>query len=110
MICNEMKYCISRRGIGLLKDDLSAQEQEEIRTELTVRPYLPPTAIQKPSSFPIYRESDKKMYVPKWKKTKRKYKKARFYRFGPGRTWVRLSPSHGSDCQLRNLYDWVIRV
>ena len=66
MIRNEMKYCISRRGIGLLKDDLSAKEQEYIRNELTVKAYVPPTAIQKSSSFPIYRESDKKIYVPRF--------------------------------------------
>ena len=32
----------------------------------TVSPYVPKNSLQKPSSFPIYRESPKKLYIPRF--------------------------------------------
>ena len=42
------------------------QEQQLIRKELTVKPFVPKTSLQKPSKFPIYRESKNKIYVPRY--------------------------------------------
>ena len=45
---------------------MSIQEQELIRKELTVVPFVPKTSIIKPTPFPVYRESKRKLYVPRF--------------------------------------------
>ena len=54
------------KGYTIYKENLEVEEQELIRKELTVSPYVPKNSLQKPSSFQIYRESPKKLYLPKY--------------------------------------------
>jgi superfamily II DNA or RNA helicase len=53
------------KGYTLKKECLNIKEQALIRDELTVQPYIPKSPIQQPS-FIIYRESPKKLYVPRY--------------------------------------------
>ena len=38
----------------------------KLRKDLMVRPYVPKTSLPKPNPFPVYRESNKKLYIPKF--------------------------------------------
>jgi superfamily II DNA or RNA helicase len=59
-----MSY-IGKKGYTILKNSLTTTEQSFIKTELTVRPYIPKSPVQ-PEPFPIYRESPNKFYVPRY--------------------------------------------
>ena len=63
---DDIAVYFGQKGYTIYKENLDIQEQELIRKELTVSPYVPKNSLQKPSSFPIYRESPKKMYLPKY--------------------------------------------
>ena len=63
---DEIGTYLGKKGYTLKKEFLSVQEQNLIRKELTVKPFVPKTSLQKPSSFPIYRESKNKLYVPRY--------------------------------------------
>ena len=63
---DEVAIYFGQKGYTIYKENLEITEQELIRKELTVSPYVPKNSFQKPSSFPIYRESPKKMYLPKY--------------------------------------------
>ena len=52
-------------NIPIYKKTLSINEQIFIRNELMVKPYIPTSPIQLPS-YPIYRESNNKFYVPRF--------------------------------------------
>lgn len=56
---------LGQKGYSILKSDLGIEEQQWIRSELEVRPYAPNAPCQ-PPSFPIYRESAAKLYVPRF--------------------------------------------
>ena len=60
-----MENYLGPKGYTIIKNSISIVEQEEIRRELTVLPYVPKSSITQPESFPIYRESQDKMYVPR---------------------------------------------
>jgi len=45
---------------------LTIEEQELIRRELTVKAFVPKSCINQPNPFPVYRESKKKFYVPRF--------------------------------------------
>ena len=53
------------KGYTIYKEHISIQEQQFIRTELNVKPYVP-KSMGKIEPFPIYRESHKKFYVPRY--------------------------------------------
>ena len=59
-----MSY-LGKKGYSIYKKDLTNKEQVYIRTELTVKPYLPKSPIQ-PEPFPVYRESPLKFYLPRY--------------------------------------------
>ena len=56
---------LGKKGYSILKSELNIKEELFIRNELTVKPYLPKSPIQS-ESFPIYRESPKKYYMPRY--------------------------------------------
>jgi len=60
-----MSY-LGYRGYTILKRDITAIEQEKIRNELTIAPKNQMPGFAKLPSYPIYRESQEKMYLPKW--------------------------------------------
>ena len=54
------------KGYSIFKTELSIAQQHKIRKDLNVKPFVPPNSIQKAVSFSIYRESPKKLYVPRF--------------------------------------------
>ena len=54
------------KGYTIYKENLEVEEQELIRKELTVSPYVPKNSPHQPTTFPVYRESKKKMYLPRF--------------------------------------------
>jgi superfamily II DNA or RNA helicase len=57
---------LGQKGYTLLKSELSIKLQVKIKELLMVKPYVPGSPIQLQKSFPAYRESDKKIYVPRY--------------------------------------------
>lgn len=57
---------LGKKGYSIVKKDISEEECVQIRKDLTVKPFAPPNSIQQPKSFSIYRESPKKLYVPRF--------------------------------------------
>ena len=60
-----MTTYLGQKGYTIYKRSLSIHEQHNLRQELTVAPFIPGSPV-KSSSFPIYRESEKKFYVPRY--------------------------------------------
>lgn len=56
---------LGEKGYTIYKNALSKEELEFIRKELTVKPFIPKSPVQ-PPSFPIYRESGQKIYIPRY--------------------------------------------
>lgn len=54
------------KGYSILKECLSIEEQRLIRKDLEVCPFVPKSSPARPSPFFIYRESNKKLYVPRF--------------------------------------------
>jgi len=59
------KY-LGSKGYSIFKECLTIEEQELIRRELTVKAFVPKSCINQPNPFPVYRESKKKFYVPRF--------------------------------------------
>ena len=59
-----MKY--SMKGIAIMKESITLKQQNKIKNDLTITPYVPPTSMQPKCSFPLYRESNQKLYVPRF--------------------------------------------
>ena len=62
---DECKTYLGTKGYSIYKNKISVNEQQYIREQLTVRPYVPKAPVQ-PQSFPIYLESPNKLYVPRY--------------------------------------------
>lgn len=54
------------KGYTILKSQLTLNQIDKIQKDLTMKPFVPPNSIQQPVEFPIYRESSKKIYVPRF--------------------------------------------
>jgi superfamily II DNA or RNA helicase len=57
---------LGQKGYTILKNELNAKQQYFIRSQLMVKPYVPGSPINNTTSFPAYRESDNKFYVPRY--------------------------------------------
>jgi len=57
---------LGSKGYTIIKENLEKDELSLIRKELTVRPYVPKSSLAKPSPFSIFRESKRKIYMPKF--------------------------------------------
>lgn len=55
---------LGQKGYTLPKNQLSAELQKQIRTELTIKPFVMGNPTQSERTFPAYRESVNKLYVP----------------------------------------------
>ena len=60
-----MSTYLGKKGYSIYKECLSIEEQQWIRKELLVGPYVPKAPVQ-PSPFPIYQESKTKIYIPRF--------------------------------------------
>ena len=56
---------LGQKGYSIYKECLGVKDQQYLRSELTVGPYIPKAPVQ-PTPFPIYRESNNKIYVPRY--------------------------------------------
>jgi superfamily II DNA or RNA helicase len=63
---DEIATYIGPKGYSIIKENITIQEQKLIRKELTVKAFVPKSSLSKPEPFPIYRESPKKIYVPRF--------------------------------------------
>ena len=63
---DEVATYLGQKGFTIKKENISIQEQQLIRKELNVKPYVPKSSLVKPPAFPIYRESKNKFYVPRF--------------------------------------------
>jgi len=57
---------LGQKGYTVLKSELTIKQQLFIKEQLTVKPYVPGSPVQLQKSFPAYRESDKKLYIPRY--------------------------------------------
>lgn len=57
---------LGQKGYTILKSELTIKQQTFIKEQLTVKPYVPGSPVQLQKSFPAYRESDKKLYIPRY--------------------------------------------
>ena len=56
---------VTSKGYSILKEALGAEECQLLRKDMTAQAYLPKSPVQ-PPSFPIYRESPTKLYIPRF--------------------------------------------
>lgn len=54
------------KGYTILKKDLLMRTQLYIKDQLTIKPYTPGAPISAGNSFPCYRESNNKLYLPRY--------------------------------------------
>jgi len=57
---------LGNKGYTILKSELSIKHQLTLKELLMVKPFVPGSPVQVQKSFPAYRESDKKIYVPRY--------------------------------------------
>jgi len=62
----EIATYLGPKRYSIKKEYLSIEEQELIRRELMLKPFVPKSSMAKPTPFPVYRESKKKFYVPRF--------------------------------------------
>ena len=62
---NEVSTYLGQKGYTVFKECLDGKEQRTIRSDLNVRPYIPKSPIQ-PPSYPVFRESPLKYYLPRY--------------------------------------------
>tara|TARA_Y100000817_G_C16830012_1_gene533053 strand:+ start:158 stop:1534 length:1377 start_codon:yes stop_codon:yes gene_type:complete len=61
-----MSTYLGQKGYTIFKDCIDVKEQMLIRSELEVKPFTPKGSFYKPQTFLMYRESNKKIYVPRF--------------------------------------------
>ena len=57
---------LGNKGYTVLKSELSIKHQLSLKEMLMVKPFVPGSPVQIQKTFPAYRESDKKIYVPRY--------------------------------------------
>ena len=60
---NVNKCYVGSKGYTIYKNDIPISKQEEIKKELTIKPYV---SQGDSKTFPVYRESFNKLYVPRY--------------------------------------------
>jgi len=63
---DDISTYIGYKGYTIIKKYMSVEEQEYLRNDLTVKPFVPKNSLIKPPSFRVYRESKNKFYIPKF--------------------------------------------
>jgi len=57
---------LGNKGYTILKSELSIKQQLSLKEMLMVKPYVHGSPVQLQKIFPAYRESDKKIYIPRY--------------------------------------------
>jgi len=78
-----MNTSLSKRGYSVLKEELTSQEISQIRKDLTVKPFVNTSYGTTPVPFPVYCESKRKLYLPRYYALK-KYGEAKNQTIEPG--------------------------
>ena len=55
---------LGQKGYTIHKNELTAEKQHQLRTDLTIKPFVMGAPMSNQSTFPAYRESLNKFYVP----------------------------------------------
>tara|TARA_Y100000389_G_scaffold99354_1_gene96083 strand:+ start:12256 stop:13701 length:1446 start_codon:yes stop_codon:yes gene_type:complete len=63
---DKKNYYIGRKGYSIQKNTLSQTEMYELRNELTVKPNNSMPGYSCQVSYPVYRESTNKLYIPRY--------------------------------------------
>lgn len=63
---NDANYYLGQKGFTIYKNSISNDTLSKIKKDLDIKPYAPPNSLQQPKSFPLYRESVQKIYVPRF--------------------------------------------
>ena len=63
---DEIATYLGKKGYTIKKEFLEIEEQLELRKDLMVRAFVPKSSPIKPNPFPVYRESNKKFYIPRF--------------------------------------------
>ena len=61
-----LNTCLGKRGYSILKEELKSSEIMKIRKDLTVQAFVNQNYGVKPSPFPVYCESSRKLYLPRY--------------------------------------------
>ena len=62
---NDVATYLGQKGYSIYKKNMSVKEQGSLRDDMIVRPYVPKAPVQ-PEGFAIYRESNQKIYIPRF--------------------------------------------
>ena len=65
MANSDIRSYLGKKGYSLVKENLTIDEEQFIRSELNVRPYIPNSPAKAPA-FPVFRECRKKIYIPRF--------------------------------------------
>ena len=57
---------LGNKGYTICKNSLTLHQQDFIRSELSIKPFVKGSPIQNNSTYPAYRESNNKFYVPRY--------------------------------------------
>ncbi len=57
---------LGQKGYTISKSELSIDKQLFVKEQLMVKPYMPGSPVQVQKSFPAYRESNNKLYIPRY--------------------------------------------
>ena len=60
----ELNTYLGQKGYTIPKSQLTVEQQKQIRNDLTIKPYIHGGITTDQKSFPAYRESNNKFYVP----------------------------------------------
>lgn len=64
-INQDINYYLGNKGYTIYKRAFTPKSLDDLKNELTVAPYAPMNSV-KPPSFPVYRESKDKIYIPRF--------------------------------------------
>lgn len=62
----EIESYLGNKGYTINKNSLTLQQQNFIRTELMIKPFVKGSPMQNNTTYPSYRESNNKFYVPRY--------------------------------------------
>jgi len=57
---------LGQKGYTILKKELSFEQLTELKESLMVKPFVPGSPLQMTKSYPVYRESVNKIYIPRY--------------------------------------------
>ena len=61
-----MNTYLSRRGYSVIKNDMNSTQLHQLRKDLTVKPFINKDYPSDSSPFPVYLESHRKIYLPRY--------------------------------------------